>query len=308
MRFRNDDGTIDLASVLGAVMIAVGAILLTRTVLIYRDILGIEFLLVYSDLPGRILMIAGGLLILSMRDKGYGPRIAVAGIVLGTAVLLDNIFFTDFYEYSSFIVGIVSFMIGVMAIVSSASLLCGYSHHATRLSQCVLVMVLIELYPIWYYYSLYMPWSDILSMCYDCLLTIVVYAVMLACLRHESVRIMPAAGRIERDTGIIEDAFLSGSDAFMTPEDAMSLKRFVEEKRDGRMDVRLHRGTVDGILSVSSAEGSFPKASVKRDDRTEILNVFVFEIHALAYDGGELLRIYGRTGMFVQIKVRPDER
>ncbi len=308
MRFRNDDGTIDLASVLGAVMIAVGAILLARTVLIYRDILGIEFLLVYSDLPGRILMIAGGLLILSMRDKGYGPRIAVAGIVLGTAVLLDNIFFTDFYEYSSFIVGIVSFMIGVMAIVSSASLLCGYSHHATRLSQCVLVMVLIELYPIWYYYSLYVPWSDILSMCYDCLLTIVVYAVMLACLRHESVRIMPATGRIERDTGIIEDAFLSGSDAFMTPEDAMSLKRFVEEKRDGRMDVRLHRGTVDGILSVSSAEWPFPKASVKRDDGTEILNGFVFEIRALAYDEGEMIRIYGRTGMFMQIRVRPDER
>lgn len=308
MRFRNGDGAIDLASVLGAVMIAVGAVLLARTVLIYRDILGIEFLLVYSDLPGRILMIAGGLLILSMRDKGYGPRIAVAGIVLGTAVLLDNIFFTDFYEYSSFIVGIVSFMIGVMAIVSSASLLCGYPHHATRLSQCVLVMVLIELYPIWYYYSLYVPWSDILSMCYDCLLTIVVYAVMLACLRHESVRIMPATGRIEHDTGIIEDAFLSGSDAFMTPEDAMSLKRFVEEKRDGEMDVRLHRRTVDDILSVSSAGRSFPKASMRRDDGTEIMNGLVFEIRALAYDGGEVLRIYGRTGMFVQIRVRPDER
>lgn len=307
MRFRNDDGSIDLASVLGAAMIAIGAVLLTDTVLLWRDVFDIADMLVYSDLPGRVLMIAGGILILSMDDKGYGPRVAVAGIAMGAVVLLDNIFFTDFYEYSSFVVGIVSFMAGVMAIVSSASLLCGYPHHATRLSQCVLVMVLIELYPIWYYYDLYMPWSDILSMCYDCLLMIVVYAMMLACLRHETVRIVPATERADRDTRTIEDAFFTGSDAFMTPEDATSLKRFVDEKRTGELKIRLHRGATDSILSVSSAEGSFPKASLRPDDGTEILNGFVFEIRAMAYDGGEMLRIYGRTGMFVQIRVRPDE-
>ena len=304
MRFRNDDGTLDIASLLGLVMAITGAVLLIDTIRLCSYYPDIVVMAMYGGLPQAVLILIGGFCVLAMKSGGYCLRVAIAGVFVGAECLVDNIFFADFYSFVYFVVGIVAFIVGVMAIVSSLSLICGYSHYAVRLFQCVLVMTAIELYPIWYSYDLYVPWIDILTTYYTVPFMIAIYASMLACLRHESVRIPSVTERIDLNMEAIEDVAYSDQETYMTPEDAVSLKTFVDGGKSGRMDIRLHHGNATRLLSVTSVEGSVPKAVVRPEEGIAV-DGFRFDIRMLVYDGGEMLRIYGRTGVFVQISVHP---
>mgnify|MGYP004654594913 CR=1 FL=1 len=302
--FRDENGY-DLPSILGAVMVIVGAFCCVDTLCIWLPGLSVLDVLIYSEIIPDMFILAGGIAALATRSESYCTRIALAGMCIGASFLILNIFFTDFYEYLSFIVGIIAFIVGVMILISSASLLCGYTHYATRLLQCTAIMTVIELFPIWASYNMLMPWSDIFSMYYCIPLMIAVYIVMLACLMHESVRIPSATQKADRNLGMIKDVIYSDPETYITPEDAESLKGFVEKHASEELDIPLRCGKEERILRIGRTDGGVPKATVVPGTGENLMSGFRFDVCTLVYDGGDMLRIYGREGVFVQISVRP---
>ncbi len=302
--FRDDNGY-NLPSILGTVMVIVGAFCCIDTLYTWLPGLPVLDVLIYSDIVPDMLILAGGIAALATGSKSYCTRIALAGICIGASFLIRNIFFTDFYEYLSFIVGIIAFIVGVMTLISSASLLCGYTHYATRLLQCTAMMTVIELFPIWASYNRLMPWSVIFSTYYCIPLLIAVYIVIMACLMHESVRIPSATRKADRNLGMIKDVMYSDPETYITPKDAESLKGFVEGRASEELDIPLRCGREERILRIGRTGGGVPKATVVPGTGENLMSGFRFNVCTLVYDGGDILRIYGREGVFVQISVRP---
>lgn len=302
--FRNENGY-DLPSILGAVMVIVSAFCCVDTLRIWPLGLSILDMLIYSNIIPDMLILAGGIAALATKSESYCTRIALAGMCIGASFFIRNIFFADFYEYLSFIVGIIAFIVGVMTLVSSASLLCGYTHYATRLLQCTTIMIVIELFPVWVSYDMLIPWSVIFSIYYYIPLLIAVYIVMLVCLMHESVRIPSTTQKADRNLEMIKDVIYSDPETYITPEDAESLKGFVGGHASEELNIPLRRGRAERILRIEHTDGGVPKATVVPGTGEHLMSGFRFDVCTLIYDGGDMLRIYGREGVFVQISVRP---
>lgn len=306
MILSDQNGCLNPASVLGIMMISVGIIEILIDIQQLYPYINIAMMLIYGNMSADILIVIGGIAVLSLRNRDYCIRIAVAGVTIGLSFMIRNIFFTNFYgEYASFIVGIVSFLSGVMATVAAISLLCGYSHYATRLSQCLVIMAVVELFTLWQYYQYLTPWSTNLYLNLDSLFYETVYIMMLICLHHESVRVPPVTEKVDTNMGVMADLIHSDQETYITPEDAIKLKLFIEEHTDGCLELTLHNGKDTHNMHIIRRDGRPAHMTVTSESGSNLMNGLRIDLNTATEVHNGVLRVYGNNGVFIQMAVHP---
>lgn len=305
--FRNEDGTLDKAAILGTVMVLCGVYIFAC--MIHALSPYYEFLLSrynFDQISAVFLLIFGGLAVIIARGMEYSSRIAIAGLVMGLIFMLRNLGFTEFYgAYISFIVSIISFILGVVTIMASVALLCRYKFYASRLLPAVALMIGIECVPIYIYYHQLVPWLTILYYCDICFGYIAAYAMLVIALADKDIRVPSVYKKIDANLKVVKDQFYSDAETYITPDDLDRLKAFVDGGHEGKLDIPLRSRKSSRVLSVESREGSAPRASVVTEFGRSFMKSFYIDICSMA-PGDEKVTIYGRNGVFIRILVHPE--
>lgn len=198
--FRKEDGTIDMAAVLGTVMIACALYILGYTAYIASPMY--ELLLTqwsFGDMSSVFLLMFCGIAVLAAKGMEYSSRVAIASLAIGLTFMLRNIEFTEFYgEYISFVVSVVSFILGIVAVTASMALLFKYRFYSSRVLMAVAVMILVECVPVYMYYHSMYSWNLIFYICGASFGYIAVDAMLVIALRAEDIRVPSAYEKIER--------------------------------------------------------------------------------------------------------------
>lgn len=306
MILRNQDGSPDYVSVMGIVAIAAGLLFVVDILTIaspYYDILLMWD--VMCNVIAYLLFMVAGIVALVSRRKTCSTRIALAGIILGVSFILRNRYITENnYELLLFVVTIVSFLIGILTVVSSTALLCGYPRYSTRLFQCMGVMTLLEAYPFWALYNAYVPALEILKSEFYLIPNMAAYILMMVALHQESMRIPPVTEKIDDSLGTIKDMIYSDGDTYITPQEAAEFCRFVDSPEEGQsIDVTLRGGNDARAMSARRVNGKIAVEIVPRSGRN-FMNGFRMEVREMV-QMEDTIRIFGGPGMFIQIAVHP---
>lgn len=303
---KNGSGDPDLMVLLGISMSLAGSYYTLDSISSVYPYL--EFLVdasVISSLIGGILMFIGGIFVLSSGRYRYWLRSAVAGFFISVSFVLRNVG----YVYpengtASFVVAIIALLVGTSAIIASVSMAFGYKHYASRLFQGAAVMLCVELFPFYICYHYLVPVPAVLALYHGIIPFVVVYAILLVVLHHESVRVVPVTERVDSDMCTISGMQYSDGDSYILPEDAASIEDLVSSNRNAELRLTLFGGSEErAIKFVSTSEGTV-MGTVVPSEGTNLFDGFRFEADVVVRtDDG--IRIYGREGVFVQILVHP---
>ncbi len=304
--FRKEDGTIDMAAVLGTVMIACALYILGYTAYVVAP--RYELLLThwsFGDMSSVFLLMFCGIAVLAAKGMEYSSRVAIASLAVGLTFMLRNIEFTEFYgEYVSFVVSVVSFILGVVAVTASLALLFKYRFYSSRVLMAVAVMILVECVPMYMYYHSMFSWNLIFYVCGASFGYIAVDAVLVIALRADDIRVPSAYEKIERSMKPIRDQFYSDADTYITPEDASILERLVLAG-EGKAEIRLRSRKSSRVLSVEGREGQAPRATVVTEDGRSFVEGFSMDICSFVSEC-DCIKAYGRNGVFIRILVHPE--
>lgn len=313
MMFKKEDGSPDIARVLGAFMVITAVYILIdslRTYVGFIDLLLNSYVL--STFISPVVTLLFGIAILLPNERTVRTNGSMAGIALGASFMFRNIRFMEYYGADvSFIISFISFLIGVCAIVASTALLFGYSHYSDRIWQTMGVMAAIELYPFYDIYASYLPMLDFIPYFFSNILFIACYAMLILLMFDRSVRIIPVNKRIDRDLGTVKDIIYSGDGTYMVPEDGDSLVYFAEGNGGDCLDIVLHDRRETRLLKLRRIQGSeYPIAMVVPANGRSFMEGLRFDVVACCPSSDlDSVRIYGRDGLFVDILVHeiPEE-
>lgn len=305
--FRNEDGTVDMAEILGIVMVVSGIYVLgcmAYFVAPYYELLLERFSI--QEMSSVFLLIFGGLAVLIGRSMEYSSRIAIGGITIGATFLIRNFDFTEFYgQYISFIVPIIAFILGVLTVAASTALLCRYPFYVSRLVPSIGLMIAIECIPMYQMYREYVSLSDMLITCSASFGYIAVSAMMILALSNKETWVPSVYKSIEANMKIMKDVVYSDAETYITPEDLSELERTVRSGSEGKLDIRLRSRKSSRMLSLECCEGSAPRASIVAEYGRSFLEGFSMDVCALIPEDGRVT-IYGRNGVFIRIMVHPE--
>lgn len=303
MIFRNQDGKLDLISVLGIATIVSGLIFMYPLIEAVYTMPEIIDYLIMSIVSYAAFILAGVVALASGKHE-CGTRISIVCILLGISLVISNKDIAEYYEYTSFVVTILSFLVGIVVITSSFGLLCGYTHYSNKLFWSMGIMALMSAYPLWYMYDLLMPISDVLRFGYMYIPRIACYAIAMMAVHQESIRIPPTTEKIDRNLGIIKDMLYSDGETYITPEDAARLRDFMGSSEDGHAEAVLRSQKETRILAITREKGRTFVEIVPESGRL-IMNTFRFYVDSMTDVDDCMIRIYGGPGIFIQIVVHP---
>ena len=305
MMFRNQDGAVDVVSILGVALILSGIISISNLAWIvhpYYERLLTNLMLI--SIGTWAVFILAGIVALASKRCEFSIRIAIVTLMLGIVFAFLNRHFTEFYDYTSFLVLIVSFFTGVVVIASSLALICGYSHYSTKLFWCMGAMIVMSMYPIWYLYNELVPIRLIIEFDYYEIPPMICYAIVMLALHQESIRIPPVTEKIDNNLGIVKDMIYSDGETYITPEDADRLRSFIGSSETGHVDAVLRSGRSERLLSVTREDERTVLEIVPESGRS-LMDGFRFCVNQLTDVDDCTIRIYGGPGVFIQIIVHP---
>ena len=304
--FRKEDGTIDMAAVLGTVMIACALYILGYATYVVAP--RYELLLThwsFGDTSSAFLLMFCGIAVLAAKGMEYSSRVAIASLAVGLTFMLRNTEFTEFYgEYVSFVVSVVSFILGVVAVTASMALLFKYRFYSSRVLMAVAVMILVECVPMYMHYHNMFSWDLIFYVCGASFGYIAADAVLVIALRADDIRVPSTYEKIERSMKPVRDQLYSDADTYITPEDASVLERLVLAG-EGKAEIRLRSRKSSRVLSVEGREGQAPRATVVTEDGRSFVEGFSMDICSVVSES-DCIKAYGRNGVFIRILVHPE--
>ncbi len=313
MMFKKEDGSPDLAKVVGAFMVITAVYILVDSLRYYVGIFNLLLnSYVLSTFISPVLVLIFGIVILLPNDRTVRTNGSLAGMALGASFMFRNIRFMEYYGLDvSFVISFVSFLVGIGAIVGSTALLFGYSHYSDRIWQTMGIMAVIEVYPFYDIYASYLPILNFIPIYFSNILFIACYAVLIVLMFDKSVRIIPVNRRVDDDLGTVKDIIYSGDGTYMVPEDGDELVYFAEGNGGDRLEIVLHDSKETRILKLRRLQGSeYPIAMVVPANGRSFMKGLRFDIVACCpYVEQGRVRIYGRDGLFVDILVHevPEE-
>lgn len=312
--FRNEDDTVNLGNVLGIAMIVTGIVelLIQALMLDFSDLISGDLF----DLISYITFMIGGLLILATRPWKHVTRMSFAGIIMGLALLVSNITFFSVETDRWFLIGMISFFLGIVMIIFSIGLLFGYSLYSVKVTLCAGIMSCIEVYPIYSAWKVEYTISYVIS-AYDTYLNRIpvtgLCVVFLIGMYREVIKVVPPTKRIDRDLRTVSDIIYSRDDSYITPCDLQTIIDYC----DG--ELRFERSLCIPLRTENTehwrrliiryiGNSQEPVAYVAPSNGKSFIQGFRFNIiHVTVSENRDKVRIYGKHGVFVDIMVKEYE-
>lgn len=312
---RNDNGTFNLGNILALAMVVTGIIefLVQGIFFSISDLETIDF----TDFISYLSFIAGGLFVFATYNWKHATRMSFAGMIIGLALIVSNISFFNVETEQWFLIGLISFCLGIVMIFCSIGLLFGYSLYSVKLTICAGIMAGIEAYPIYATWRMEYTWSFFLSS-YELYLDRIpvtgLCIVFLVGMYREVIKVVPPTKRVDRDLRTVSDIIYSRDDSYITPEDLQIIIDYCDE------ELRYERSLCIPLRTENDEHwrrliiryiGSSPEpvAYVAPSGGKSHIQGFRFNLmHIVVSETGDKVRIYGKHGIFVEIMVKEYER
>lgn len=304
MTLKNPDKDRDYVSLMGIVAIFGGILNIYYIIPLLSIDASLRWLVLYNSVVYALFIVVG-IIALITRNRECSTRVALCGILIGITFIFRNRYITeDVYSNIAFVVTLISFLLGILTVVSSIALLCGYPRYSTRLFQCMAVMTVLEAYPFWVLYHEYVPIADILTINMYLIPNMATYILMAVALRQESLRIPPVTEKIDDSLGTIKDMIYSDGETYITPEEAAELCRFIDSPEEGqRIEITLRSGDDARFMTIHRVNGRSLAEIVPKSGRN-FMDGFRVEIRGVVRTD-DMIRMFGGPGVFVQITVHP---
>lgn len=310
--FKNDKEKINMGNILGISLILAGImeILLQMPYIDFWDLMTNPYF--RTSVLTYYSFIAGGIAVLLTHSWKHASRVSFAGIVMGTMFILSNMYFLDMYTEDMFVIGQISFYLGIVTIIVSLGLLFGYSHYSLKLLECIAIMTAIEVYPIYSCWRIDRTLSSLIDLYpayIDFIPIILLCIVFMACLYSEVIKITPPTKRVDKDLRTVSDIIQSTEDTYITPHDLQTLLEYCDQEyryeRSLIITLRVENSRhVRRLIVRYIGESQEPVAYVSSANGKNFIQSFRFNImHTSVSENGDMVRIYGKYGVFVDIVV-----